>query len=292
MAMRGIILAGGTGTRLHPVTLATSKQLLPVYDKPLIYYPLTTLMLAGIRDILVITTPGDQEKFRTLLGDGSQWGMRLGYATQARPEGIAQALLIAAAFIAGGPCALILGDNLFFGHGLSQIVSDAASHVSGATIIACRVEDPERYGVVTFDADGRPVAIEEKPRHPRSHWAVTGLYFYDAGVVDIARSIRPSARGELEITHVNEAYLRRGALNVVKIGRGYAWFDTGTHDSLIDAANFVRTIETRQGLKIACPEEIALARGYIGHEALERLIAERYDKTNYGAYLRRLLAES
>jgi glucose-1-phosphate thymidylyltransferase len=292
MPMKGIILAGGAGTRLHPLTLATSKQLLPVYDKPLVYYPLTTLMLAGIRDICIITTPQDADKFRHLLGDGSQWGVRLSYATQARPEGIAQAFLIAADFIARDPCALVLGDNLFFGHGLSEQVSAAAAHVAGATIFACQVEDPERYGVVSFDTSGRPQAIEEKPASPRSRWAVTGLYFYDDAVVEIARSIAPSARGELEITAVNAAYLRAGKLEVVKLGRGYAWFDTGTHDSLMDAGNFVRTIETRQGLKIACPEEIAFTCGYIGRAELERLIAERYEKSDYGTYLRRLLAET
>ena len=292
MAMKGIVLAGGAGTRLHPLTLAVCKQLLPVYDKPLVYYPLTTLMLAGIRDILIITTPDDADTFRHLLGDGSQWGLNLSYAAQPAPEGIAQAFLIGADFIAGDPCALVLGDNLFFGQGLSAQLGAAARHVSGATIFACQVEDPERYGVLSFDADGRPAAIEEKPERPASRWAVTGLYFYDGEVVDIARSIKPSARGEMEITHVNAVYLERGRLDVVKLGRGYAWFDTGTHDSLIDAGNFVRTIETRQGLKIACPEEIAFMNGYIDRATLERLIAERYAKTPYGSYLRRLLAEA
>lgn len=292
MAMKGIVLAGGAGTRLHPLTLAVCKQLLPVYDKPLIYYPLTTLMLAGIRDILIITTPHDVDAFRRLLGDGSQWGIALSYAVQPRPEGIAQAFLIAADFIGDEPCALVLGDNLFFGHGLSGRVSAAARHVAGATVFACQVEDPERYGVISFDAAGRPAAIEEKPARPASRWAVTGLYFYDSEVVGIARSITPSARGELEITHVNAAYLERGRLDVVKLGRGYAWFDTGTHDSLIDAGNFVRTIEKRQGLKIACPEEIAFMSGYIERAALEGLIAERYAKTPYGRYLERLLAET
>ncbi len=292
MAMKGIVLAGGAGTRLHPVTLATSKQLLPVYDKPLIYYPLTTLMLAGIRDILIITTPHDADAFRHLLGDGSQWGIDLSYAVQPRPEGIAQAFLIAADFIGNDPCALVLGDNLFFGHGLPQRVSAAAREVTGATVFACQVEDPERYGVLSFDAAGRPVAIEEKPANPDSRWAVTGLYFYDNTVVEVARSIKPSRRGELEITHVNAVYLERGRLEVVKLGRGYAWFDTGTHDSLLDAGNFVRTIEKRQGQKIACPEEIAFMNGFIDAAALERLIAERYEKTPYGTYLQRLLAEA
>ncbi len=291
MAMKGILLAGGAGTRLHPLTLATSKQLLPVYDKPLIYYPLTTLMLAGIRDILIITTPHDAEKFRHLLGDGGQWGLRLTYAAQPRPEGIAQAFLIAADFIGKDACALVLGDNLFFGHGLSQIVGNAARNVHGATILACQVEDPERYGVITFDKAGRPLSIEEKPAAPRSRWAVTGLYFYDNEVVEIARAITPSARGELEITAVNAAYLARGTLDAVRLGRGYAWFDTGTHDSLMDAGNFVRTVETRQGLKIACPEEIAFTQGWIDRAALERLVGERYSKSDYGTYLRRLIAE-
>ena len=290
MAMKGILLAGGAGTRLHPLTLATSKQLLPVYDKPLIYYPLTTLMLAGIRDILIITTPHDAAQFKSLLGDGSQWGLHLSYAVQPRPEGIAQAFLIAADFIGKEACALVLGDNLFFGHGLSQMVGDAARNVSGATIFTCQVEDPERYGVIAFDKEGRPVSIEEKPAKPSSRWAVTGLYFYDNEVVEIARSITPSARGELEITAVNAAYLARGTLDAVKLGRGYAWFDTGTHDSLMDAGNFVRTIETRQGLKIACPEEIAYTSGWIDAAALELLIAERYQKSDYGTYLRRLMA--
>jgi len=292
MAMKGIVLAGGAGTRLHPLTLAACKQLLPVYDKPLIYYPLTTLMLAGIRDILIITTPQDADTFRHLLGDGSQWGLSLSYAVQPRPEGIAQAFVIGADFIGNDPCALVLGDNLFFGHGLSGQVSAAARHVDGATIFACQVEDPERYGVLSFDAAGRPAAIEEKPEKPASRWAVTGLYFYDSEVVDIARSIGPSARGELEITHVNAIYLERGRLQAIKLGRGYAWFDTGTHDSLLDAGNFVRTIEKRQGLKIACPEEIAFMSGFIDRAALERLISERYRKTPYGRYLRRLLSET
>ncbi len=292
MAMKGILLAGGTGTRLHPLTLATSKQLLPVYDKPLVYYPLTTLMLAGIRDILIITTPHDTAQFHQLLGDGSQWGLNLSYAAQARPEGIAQALLIAVDFIGKEACALVLGDNLFFGHGLSRLVGDAARNVSGATIFACQVEDPERYGVISFDTAGRAVSIEEKPAKPRSRWVVTGLYFYDNEAVEIARAITPSARGEMEITDVNAAYLARGALNAVRLGRGYAWFDTGTHDSLMDAGNFVRTIETRQGLKIACPEEIAFSSGWIDRAALEQLIAERYRKSDYGTYLRRLIAEA
>lgn len=287
--MKGIVLAGGAGTRLHPVTLAVSKQLLPVYDKPLIYYPLSTLMLAGIRDILIISTPHDLPAFQRLLGDGSAWGLNLSYAAQPRPEGIAQAFLIGAGFLAGDHCALVLGDNLFFGHGLTELLNAARGASEGATVFGYRVTDPERYGVIEFDADGRALGIEEKPLVPRSNWAVTGLYFYDSEIVDIAGTLRPSARGELEITAVNAAYLAAGRLNVQLMGRGYAWFDTGTHDSLVDAANFVRTIELRQGLKIACPEEIAHGLGYIGDEQVERLARERYAKSGYGDYLMRLI---
>jgi len=286
--MKGILLAGGAGTRLHPLTTAISKQLLPVYDKPMVYYPLSVLMLAGIRDILVITTPQDQPLFRRLLGDGSNWGIRLSYAVQEKPEGIAQAFLIGRAFLAGDPCALVLGDNLFFGHGLTEALRNAASLTEGATIFATMVSDPERYGVVIFDADGRPEDIIEKPQKPHSRWAVTGLYFYDGRVADIAADLTPSARGELEITDVNRAYLRDGTLTVEKLGRGYAWLDAGTHTSLLQAGDYVATIEQRQGLKVACPEEIAYQQGWIDADRV-RAIAAGLEKSGYGAYLLALL---
>jgi glucose-1-phosphate thymidylyltransferase len=288
--MKGIILAGGSGTRLFPLTRALSKQLLPVYDKPMIYYPLSTLMLGGIRDILIITTPADQPIFSGLLGDGAQWGISLHYAVQPKPEGLAQAFLIGRDFLGGEGGALMLGDNLMYGDGLTAMLARAAAKGDGATVFATRVGEPQAYGVVEFDRDGRALSIEEKPKHPRSDWAVTGLYFYDRNIVDIAASIKPSARGELEITDVNNVYLKSGKLRVERLGRGYAWFDTGTHDSLLEASEFVRTLEKRTGQKIGCVEEVAFRQGFIDEEQLLRL-ADANGKSGYGAYLERLAEE-
>jgi glucose-1-phosphate thymidylyltransferase len=288
MVNKGIILAGGSGSRLHPLTLAVSKQLMPIYDKPMVYYPLTTLMLAGIRQILVITTPQDQAQFQKLLGDGSRWGLRLEYAAQPSPDGLAQAFLIGRSFIAGDPCALVLGDNIFYGGGLGGLFENVAGRETGATVFGYTVQNPEAYGVAELDRQGQVVSLEEKPKQPRSHQAVTGLYFYDRQVVELAESLRPSPRGELEITDLNRLYMQRGQLRLEKLGRGVAWLDTGTHDSLLQAAQFIQTIQDRQGLMVACPEEIAYRKGWIDEAHLSQL-AEPLRKTNYGKYLIQLL---
>jgi glucose-1-phosphate thymidylyltransferase len=287
---KGIVLAGGAGTRLHPATLAISKQLLPVYDKPMIYYPLSTLMLAGIRDILVISTPQDTPRFQSLLGDGQQWGLNVSYAVQPSPDGLAQAFIIGEKFLNGESSALVLGDNIFHGHSFQRLLANASAHATGATVFAYHVHDPERYGVVEFDPDGRAVSLEEKPAQPKSRYAVTGLYFYDDQVVNLAKSLRPSKRGELEITDLNRLYLEKGMLSVEVLGRGYAWLDTGTHESLLEASQFISTVETRQGLKVSCPEEIAYRHGWISAQELAAL-ARPLSKNAYGKYLLDVLAE-
>jgi glucose-1-phosphate thymidylyltransferase len=291
MIRKGIILAGGSGSRLHPATLAISKQLLPVFDKPMIYYPLSTLMLAGMRDILIISTPQDTPRFQQLLGDGSQWGLNLQYAIQPSPDGLAQAFLIGEAFIGHQPSALVLGDNIFYGHDFHHLLANAMTRTQGASVFAYHVHDPERYGVAAFDAQGKVLSLEEKPRQPKSNYAVTGLYFYDNQVVELAKTLKPSPRGELEITDLNRLYLEQGQLNVEIMGRGYAWLDTGTHESLLDASQFIATLENRQGLKVACPEEIAFRQGWIDAGQLEAL-AQPLTKNGYGQYLLRMLKEN